>query len=123
MREIAYYEAKFEALNEVMAADPRVHLINGTFLSLSPRREEFQNLSARELPPENHRSIRRRAMRLKHILGQVQSDDANLFHGRPLCSGFDTTTLAHWMPSGASTPSVMERRLWRSVFRWPKVSL
>src|SRR5215470_16456806 len=44
MRQIAYYEAKFEALNEVMAADPRVHLINGTFLSLSPRREVFQNL-------------------------------------------------------------------------------
>ena len=32
MREIAYYEAKFEALNEIMAADPTVHLINGTFL-------------------------------------------------------------------------------------------
>jgi pyruvate/2-oxoglutarate/acetoin dehydrogenase E1 component len=44
MRELAYYEAKFEALNEIMAADPRVHLINGTFLSLSPRRELFQNL-------------------------------------------------------------------------------
>jgi pyruvate/2-oxoglutarate/acetoin dehydrogenase E1 component len=44
MRELAYYEAKFEALNEIMAADPRVHLINGTFLSLSPRREVFQNL-------------------------------------------------------------------------------
>lgn len=47
MREIAYYEAKFEALNEIMAADPRVHLINGTFLSLSPRREVFQNLVKR----------------------------------------------------------------------------
>jgi pyruvate/2-oxoglutarate/acetoin dehydrogenase E1 component len=44
MRELAYYEAKFEALNEIMAADQRVHLINGTFLSLSPRREVFQNL-------------------------------------------------------------------------------
>jgi pyruvate/2-oxoglutarate/acetoin dehydrogenase E1 component len=44
MRELAYYEAKFEALNEIMAADPRVHLINGSFLSLSPRREVFQNL-------------------------------------------------------------------------------
>ena len=44
MRELAYYEAKFEALDEIMAADPRVHLINGTFLSLSPRREVFQNL-------------------------------------------------------------------------------
>jgi pyruvate/2-oxoglutarate/acetoin dehydrogenase E1 component len=45
MREIAYYEAKFEALDEIMAADDRVHLINGTFLSLSPHRHVFQNLS------------------------------------------------------------------------------
>jgi pyruvate dehydrogenase E1 component beta subunit len=45
MRELAYYEAKFEALDEIMAADQRVHLINGTFLSLSPHRHVFQNLS------------------------------------------------------------------------------
>jgi pyruvate dehydrogenase E1 component beta subunit len=44
MRELAYYEAKFEALEEIMAADPRVHLINGTFLSLSPHRHIYQNL-------------------------------------------------------------------------------
>jgi acetoin:2,6-dichlorophenolindophenol oxidoreductase subunit beta len=44
MRQLAYYEAKFEALDEIMAADSRVHLINGTFLSLSPRRQVFQNL-------------------------------------------------------------------------------
>jgi pyruvate dehydrogenase E1 component beta subunit len=44
MRELAYYEAKFEALDEIMAADPRVHLINGTFLSLSPHRHIHQNL-------------------------------------------------------------------------------
>jgi pyruvate dehydrogenase E1 component beta subunit len=44
MRELAYYEAKFEALNEIMAADPRVHLLNGTFLSLSPYRHVYQNL-------------------------------------------------------------------------------
>jgi pyruvate/2-oxoglutarate/acetoin dehydrogenase E1 component len=44
MRELAYYEAKFEALDEIMAADPRVHLINGTFLSLSPHRQVFHNL-------------------------------------------------------------------------------
>jgi acetoin:2,6-dichlorophenolindophenol oxidoreductase subunit beta len=44
MRELAYYEAKFEALEEIMGADPRVHLINGTFLSLSPHRHVFQNL-------------------------------------------------------------------------------
>ena len=44
MRELAYYEAKFEALDEIMAADARVHLINGTFLSLSPHRHVYQNL-------------------------------------------------------------------------------
>jgi pyruvate/2-oxoglutarate/acetoin dehydrogenase E1 component len=44
MRQLAYYEAKFEALDEIMATDSRVHLINGTFLSLSPRRQVFQNL-------------------------------------------------------------------------------
>src|SRR5918996_6169109 len=44
MRELAYYEAKFEALEEIMAADQRVHLINGTFLSLSPHRQLFQSL-------------------------------------------------------------------------------
>src|ERR687897_1038342 len=44
MSELAYYEAKFEALNDIMAADERVHLINGTFLSLSPRRHLFQEL-------------------------------------------------------------------------------
>lgn len=45
MRELAYYEAKFEALNEIMAADQRVHLINGTFLSLSPHRHLYQDLA------------------------------------------------------------------------------
>ncbi len=44
MREIAYYEAKFEALREILAADERVHVIGGTFLSLSPRRQLFQDL-------------------------------------------------------------------------------
>ena len=47
MRDLAYYEAKFEALDEIMAADPRVHLINGTFLSLSPHRHIYQNLLQR----------------------------------------------------------------------------
>jgi pyruvate/2-oxoglutarate/acetoin dehydrogenase E1 component len=46
MRELAYYEAKFEALEEIMAADQRVHLINGTFLSLSPHRHVFQTLKS-----------------------------------------------------------------------------
>jgi pyruvate dehydrogenase E1 component beta subunit len=47
MRELAYAEAKMEALNEIMAADNRVHLIGGTFLSLSPRRALFQKLAER----------------------------------------------------------------------------
>jgi pyruvate/2-oxoglutarate/acetoin dehydrogenase E1 component len=45
MREIAYDEAKFEALNEIMGADKRVHLIGGNFLSLSPRRHLYQELA------------------------------------------------------------------------------
>ena len=47
MRELAYYEAKFEALGEILAADDRVHLIGGTFLSLSPRRKLYQELATR----------------------------------------------------------------------------
>jgi pyruvate dehydrogenase E1 component beta subunit len=47
MRELAYYEAKFEALDEIMAADSRVHLFNGTFLSLSPHRHVYNNLVAK----------------------------------------------------------------------------
>jgi len=45
MRELAYYEAKLEALREILAADPRVHLIGGTFFSLSPRRRLFQEIA------------------------------------------------------------------------------
>ena len=45
MRELAYYEAKLEALSELMAADERVHLFGGTFLSLSPRRGLFQKIA------------------------------------------------------------------------------
>ncbi len=43
MREVAYYEAKLEALSEIMA-DKRVHLMGGTFFALSPRRALFQQL-------------------------------------------------------------------------------
>jgi len=45
MRELAYYQAKFEALNEIMDADERVHLIGGSFLSLSSRRHLYQELA------------------------------------------------------------------------------
>src|ERR1700680_1919537 len=74
------------------------------------RCEELHHLRAPELSSENYRSIRSRAVRLTHILGQIQTDDANFLHGRPLRCGFDTTTLAHWMPSGASTPSLTQEQ-------------
>ncbi len=47
MRVMAYYEAKFEALRQALAADDRVHLIGGTFSSLSPRRGLFQEIAQR----------------------------------------------------------------------------
>ena len=46
MRELAYYEAKLEALREILAADERVHLFGGSFLSLSPRRDLFQKIAS-----------------------------------------------------------------------------
>jgi len=46
MKELAYYEAKLEALSEIMA-DERVHLMGGSFLSLSPRRTLFQKIVQR----------------------------------------------------------------------------
>ncbi len=46
MRELAYYEAKLEALSEIMA-DDRVHLMGGSFLSLSPRRTLFGKIKER----------------------------------------------------------------------------
>lgn len=44
MRELAYYEAKIEALSEIMA-DDRVHLMGGTFLGLGPHRGLFQQIA------------------------------------------------------------------------------
>ena len=45
MRELAYYEAKLEALGEILAADERVHLFGGSFLGLSPHRGLFQKIA------------------------------------------------------------------------------
>lgn len=45
MREVAYYEAKMQALREILAADERVHLMGGSFLSLSPHRGAFQEIA------------------------------------------------------------------------------
>jgi len=44
MREMAYYEAKLEALREILAGDDRVRLIHETFLGLSSRRSLFAEI-------------------------------------------------------------------------------
>lgn len=43
---------------------------------------ELQQLRARQLAAEDHRSVCPGAVCLKHVLGQIQADDANLTHGR-----------------------------------------
>ncbi len=47
MRELAYYEAKLEALRELLAADESVHLVTDTagFLGLSPHRFQFAEIA------------------------------------------------------------------------------
>src|SRR3990170_2411699 len=45
MRELAYYEAKLEALGEILASNERVHLFGGSFLGLSPHRGLFQKIA------------------------------------------------------------------------------
>jgi pyruvate dehydrogenase E1 component beta subunit len=44
---MAYYEAKIEALTEILASDPRVHLIGGTFVSQSSHRALFRAIEER----------------------------------------------------------------------------
>src|SRR5215831_7552670 len=46
-----------------------------------------------------------RSMHLEHVLRDVQTDRANLLHGRLLWWQFDTVTLARRCRRGASTPS------------------
>src|SRR5215469_8378543 len=46
-----------------------------------------------------------RSMHLEHMLRDVQTDRANLLHGRLLRWQFDTAILAHRCRRGASTPS------------------
>src|ERR1700757_4958006 len=46
-----------------------------------------------------------RSMHLEHVFRDVQTDRANLLHGRLLWWQFDTATLARRCRRGASTPS------------------
>src|SRR5262245_55727398 len=45
MREIAYYEGKFEAINEIMAVDPSVHPTNGTSVRSRQHGPVYQTLA------------------------------------------------------------------------------
>ncbi len=46
------------------------------------RGDELQQLRACQFAAEDHRPINAGAMRLKHVLGQIQADDANFSPGR-----------------------------------------
>ena len=76
-------------------------------------REEGQHLLAPELLAEQNTAGCARAVRLEHVLGQVQADGANPFHGRLPPVVPNTTTLARRCRRGASTPSLEEHDLRR----------
>src|SRR5918993_2516429 len=65
--------------------------------------QEGQHLLAPEPLAEHDGAGRARAVRLEHVLGQVQADGANLFHGRLPPVVLNTTTLARRCRRGAST--------------------
>ena len=76
------------------------------------RGQELQQLPPRQLPAEDHRSIRPCAMRLKHVLGQIQADDADLSHGRfPSLRRFNTRHIGTSMPPGGVHPIAYLGRL------------
>ena len=78
------------------------------------RCQKFQYFPAAQLLAERNRSIGPRAVQLKAVLRQINSDHANLVHGRPFPL-LALTPLPTWhiaMPSGgASTPSLSNYRL------------
>ena len=73
------------------------------------RCQKFQYFPAAQLLAERNRSIGPRAVQLKAVLRQINSDHANLVHGRPFPL-LALTPLPTWhiaMPlGGASTPSL-----------------
>ena len=53
------------------------------------RRQEVQNLVPHQFPAEHHRSVCSSSVQPEPILCQVDSDHADLFHGRSLLSGLN----------------------------------
>ena len=81
-------------------------------------------LKTRKLATEHYRTIRRRAMRLKYILRQIQTDDANLDHGSLPHSGRSTpATLAQSMPLGGATPLAVTHKSCGELNHRPDLAL
>src|SRR5262249_55330202 len=81
--------------------------------------KEFKNLCPANTPADHHRAICIDAMNLKHRLRYIDTDYANLAHGRlpSMWLRFDATTLWHsdaaeWAPSTASLASFSQ--MWRA---------
>ena len=66
-------------------------------------REKGQHLFTSELLAEYDGAGRARAVRLEHVLGEIQADRASLFHGRLPLVVLNTATLARRCRRGAST--------------------
>src|SRR5450755_2914709 len=71
--------------------------------------KELKNLRSTNTPADHHHAIRIDAVNLKHRLRNIDTDRANLTHGRlpSMWLRFDATTLWHsdaaeWAPSTAS---------------------
>jgi hypothetical protein len=62
----------------------------------TPQPEQIGDEHSKRVQHSKHRSM----------LRNIHADDANLSHGRLLCSGLRHLYLGTAMPSGASTPSV-----------------
>src|SRR4029077_4628194 len=66
-----------------------------------------QHLRAPQRATHHNRSRAIDRMHLKHLLGQIQTDRCNLFHGwLPPVGVFENPTLAHRRRKGASHPSI-----------------
>src|ERR1700722_9776504 len=70
-------------------------------------REELEQLTARELAAEHHRALRVRAVHMKNVLGDIQTNCDNLRHGRLPQWCFNNSTLAHRCRRVASTSSAL----------------
>ena len=92
----------------VMRAAARLHPDHNT--GRQSRQKLFQLLAPQLTPHDNFASLVN-PVNLEHVLRQIQTNHANLRHGRsPLLERINTTSLAPMMPSGAVHPIIPGRR-------------